>query len=240
MLKRMVSVFIPFLFLSLIGNAQDNSSNTPLFAAKAWWHATTFGDTAYLKKHSTDELTVTFNNGRSFTHSEIIAQVATHSASASINLEWSEIVEQTPAPQTAIITNRIVETVGAMPHNYKFITVLVNVDSQWKVAAAQSTRVVELARPFAIADLGKLKDYVGGYRTPRGIILKILHRDTSLVLVEPSGKETRLEAIAPDLFEISQILSAGNVRFAFSRDATGGVTAMTRIAHNIVTMSRIK
>src|SRR5688572_20009985 len=123
---RIVKIFIPFFFLSAIGNAQDNRNTTPLSAAQAWWHATTFGDTAYLKKHSTAELTVTFNNGRSFTHSEIIAQVSTHRASAPIKSEWSDIVVQTPTPKTAIVTNRIVETVRSMPHIYKFITVLVN------------------------------------------------------------------------------------------------------------------
>ena len=235
-----ITAILVFLCLTATGNAQNNSNNTPLAAAKAWWHAVTFGDTAYIKKHSTGELTVTFNNGRSFTRSEIISQVATHNPAARISSEWSHIVEQSPAPQTAIINNRIVETVGAMQHVYKFITVLVSVDSQWKVAAAQSTRELELAPPVPVAEAGKLEDYTGTYRTPGGILLKMLLRDTSLVLVEPSGSETRLEAIAPGLFEIPQILSAGNVRFAFNRDATGSVTAMIRIANKITTMPRVK
>src|SRR5687768_5356799 len=202
MSSRIVNVFIPFIFLCVIANAQDSSNATPLSAAKAWWHATTFGDTAYLKKHSTPELTVTFNSGRSFTHSEIIAQVATHDPLARINSEWSDILVQTPTPQTAIVTNRIIETVGSMPHTYKFITVLVHRDSNWKVAAAQSTRVVELAPPFTIDEPGKLQGYAGTYRTPGGVLLTVLARDTSLIITDPSGRETRLAAIGLDLFEI--------------------------------------
>jgi hypothetical protein len=235
-----IAAILIFLCLTATSNAQKNGHHTPLAAAKAWWHAVTFGDTAYLNKHSTGELTVTFNNGRSFTRSEIIAQVATFNSSARITSEWSHIVVQSPAPQTAIITNRIVETVGVMQHIYKFITVLVSLDSQWKIAAAQSTREVELTTPVPVAEVGKLEDYAGTYRTPGGMLLKMLLRDTSLVLVEPSGSETRLAAIAPGLFEIPQILSAGNVRFAFNRDATGSVRSMIRIAHKITTMPRVK
>jgi hypothetical protein len=60
------------------------------------------------------------------------------------------------------------------------------------------------------------------------------------VLLEPSGTETRLAAIGPGLFEIPQILSAGNVRFAFNRDKTGKVTHMTRVAPKITAMLRIE
>ena len=232
-----IAIVIIVFCLTVTANAQNNA---PLAAAKAWWHATTFGDTAHLSKHSTGELTVTFNNGRSFSRSEIISQVATHNPLARITSEWSDILVQTPAPQTAIITNRIVERVGAMQHTYKFITVLVSTNSQWKVAAAQSTRELKLGTPVPVAEAGKLEDYAGAYRTPGGILLKVLLRDTSLFLVEPSGTETRLEAIAPGLFEIPQILSAGNVRFAFSRDASGSVTFMIRIAHNVTAMPRMK
>ncbi len=62
-------------------NAQNNN-DAPLAAAKAWWHALTFGDTTYIKKHSTKQLTVTFSNGRRFSRSEMIEQVAKHNPSA--------------------------------------------------------------------------------------------------------------------------------------------------------------
>jgi hypothetical protein len=235
--RRFITSFI-LLCLSMASNAQDN--NTPIAAAKAWWHATTFGDTAYVNKHSTAGLTVTFNSGRSFTRSEIIAEVARYNPAARITSEWSDIAVQTLTPETAIVTNRIVETVGALKHVYKFITVLVSNDLQWKVAAVQSTRELQLASAVTEAEAGKLTDYAGSYRTSAGTILKILVKDNALVLVEPSGAETKLQAIASGLFEIPKILSAGNVRFAFPRVAAGTVTAMIRIAHTIVTMPRVE
>ena len=238
-LKIVASLTILFCLSGRI-NAQNKNDTTAIAAARAWWHATTFGDTAYLKAHSTDNLTVTFNSGRSFTHSEIISQVATHNPSAPIRAVWSHVLQQRPAPKTAIVTNRVVETLGNTPHVYKFITVLVSVNSRWKVAAAQSTREIELAPAVPVTELGKLEDFAGSYRTPAGIVLKTVVRDSSLILIEPSGAETKLAGIGPGLFEIPKILSAGNVRFSFARDATGKVTAMIRIAHKITTMARVE
>jgi hypothetical protein len=235
-----IALLTLLLCLSVFTNAQNKNDTTAITAAKAWWQATTFGDTAYLKAHSTDQLTVTFNSGRSFTHSQIIAQVATHNPSAPIRAEWSNVLQQRPAPQTAIVTNRVVEKVGNTRHVYKFMTVLVSVNSVWKVAAAQSTREIELAPTVAATESGKPEDFAGSYRTPGGINLKTVVRDSSLVLVEPSGAETKLAAIGQGLFEIPKILSAGNVRFSFSRNAAGQVTSMIRIAHNITTMRRVE
>ncbi len=238
MLIRLLAICI--LCRAVPCTAQDSSQNAPLSAAKAWWHATTFGDTAYLKDHSTGALTVIFNNGRSFTRSQIMAQVATHSPSANIRVEWSESMVQLPAPQTAIVTGRVVETVGRMPHHYLFLTVLVKEDAAWMVAAAQSTRVLELTPPIGLPDRDILEAYAGSYRTPAGGLLKLVLRDSALVLVEPSGTETELAPIGPDLFEVPRILSAGHVRFAFSRDRAGGISNMTRIAHRITVMPRVR
>ena len=237
MLIKSLAIFL-FTSLAITVKAQNNIHPSPLEASKAWWQAIS-GDTTYLKKHSTDEVTVTFNNGRSFNCPEIIAHVSKNSSSI-IKSEWSEVIVQNPNPQTVIISNRVLETVGVMHHIYKFITVLVYKDSIWKVAAAQSTRVLELSPRVTIAESGNLDDFAGSYRTPRGMILKILVRDSSLVLVEPSGSETILEAIGPGLFEISKIPFAGNVRFSFNRDDSGQVRSITRIAHTITNMLRIQ
>ena len=238
MSKKPVAIFL-FLFITVTSRAQFNNDLSALEVSKAWWHAIA-GDTSFIKKHSTGELTVTFNNGRSFNGAEIIAHIATNKSSSLIKSEWSDEIVQNPTPQTAIISNRVVETVGAVQHIYKFITVLVRKDSIWKVAAAQSTRVLELAPPVPVEEAGKLEDFAGSYRTPGGMILKILVREVSLVLVEPSGSETKLEAIGPGLFEIPKIIFAGNVRFSFSRNDSGQVVSMTRIAHKITNMPRIK
>ena len=89
------------------------------------------------------------------------------------------------------------------------MTVLIRSSSKWVVAAAQSTREIQLAPAVPVKEVGNLIDFTGSYKTPAGIILTTVIRDTSLILVEPSGAETRLEAIGPGLFEIPKILSAG-------------------------------
>lgn len=228
------------LVVSLLSKAQKKGDSSAIADAKAWWHAVTFGDTSYLVRRSSAELTVTFNSGRSFNHAEIIKQVATHDPKAQIKAEWFEAKQQSLNATTAIVTNRVVETLGKTPHVYKYITVLIRSNTGWLVAAAQSTRVIQLAPAVPVIEVGNLLDFTGSYKTPAGIILTTAIRDTSLVLVEPSGAETRLEAIGPGLFEIPKILSAGNVRFVFSRDASGKVTSMTRVAHLIVTMKRLQ
>ncbi len=228
-----------FLFISIFSQAQKQSDTAAIVSARAWWHAVTFGDTAYVRKHSTDQLTVTFNSGRSFNHKQILAQVGTHDPRAAIKAEWSQVSQQLPTAKSAIVTSRVEETLGKTLHVYKFITVLARIRSQWIVAAAQSTREIQLAPAVPLSEVGNLSDFTGGYKTPAGMILKMAVKDSSLVLQEPSGKETRLEAVGPGLFEIPQILSAGNVRFMFSRDASGKVNAMIRLAHTIVTMVKM-
>jgi hypothetical protein len=239
MSSKMLTAFTLFLFSSLYVHAQ-NGNEAPLAAAKAWWHAVTFGDTMHIKNHSTENIMVTFNNGRSFTYREIIAQVSTHHPSANITLEWSESSAQAAGPQTVIITNRIVEKVGAANNIYKFITVLVKYGKKWKVAAAQSTRELGIAKRIPAKQAGDLIDYAGIYRTPGGMTMQVIAKDTVLLLKEPSGTETILEPVAPGLFEFQAISFAGNVRFSFHRDATGSVVSLTRIAHNIVMMPKMK
>lgn len=240
MRQKFVVLLVYLVCASGICKAQKNSDTSAIVAAKAWWHAVTFGDTSYVKSSSTDLLTVTFNNGRSFSRYEFVKQIAKNDPLAPITSEWSQIMQQLPSSETAIITNRIVETVGKMPHVYKFITVLTHVNSKWMVAAAQSTREIELAPPIPNSLVGNLNDFVGTFRTPGGMTLKTVVRDSSLVLVEPSGTETMLAAIGPGLFEIPQILSAGNVRFVFNRNETGKVAQMIRVAHKIITMTRVE
>jgi hypothetical protein len=239
MASKVLTAFALILFSSINSNAQ-NGNDAPLAAAKAWWHAVTFGDTIHIKNHSTENVIVTFNNGRSFTYKEIIAQVSKHHPSANITLEWSESSAQLAGPQTAIITNRIVEKVGAGNNIYKFITVLVKNGKKWKVAAAQSTRELGMAKRITAKEAGDLIDYAGSYRTPGGMTMQVMANDSVLLLKEPSGTETILEPIAPGLFEFQAISFAGNVRFSFHRDATGSVVSLTRIAHNIVIMPRMK
>jgi hypothetical protein len=240
MRKKFIFLSVCFIVASAISKAQNSNDTSAIAAARAWWHAVTFGDTLKVKRYSTERLTVTFNNGRSFHHSEFIKQIATHNAAAPVKAEWTEIVQQLPGSNKAIVTNRIVETVGKMQHVYRFITVLTFINSTWMVAAAQSTRVLELSPPIPLSSAGNLNDFVGSFGTPGGLVLKTALKDSSFVVIEPSGAETKLAAIGPGLFEIPQILFAGNVRFSFTRDNTGEVTHMIRVAHKIMTLPRIE
>lgn len=239
MLKKLSLIFMVLPCLLMQANAQPKNDSL-IAAAKAWWHALTFGDTSYVKDHSTEGLTVTYNSGRSFTRAEILAQMAYYSASAPITADWSNILVQSPISQTSIVTNEVVETVGKTANLYRWITVLVLVRSQWKVAAVQSTRKIEIAPGIPLTEAGDPASYPGSYRTPAGGILTLALRDSCLILTDPSGQETKLSAIGPDLFEIPAILSAGNVRFSFARDGNGKIISMTRIANKIMTMLKVK
>jgi hypothetical protein len=226
------------MFFGIDGVMAQRDSSKALSAARAWWHAVTFGDTAYLNSHSKQQLTVVFNNGLRFSRAGIIEKVATHDPAANIKQEWSDIFIQMPVSKTAVVHNRIVEKVGAVTHVYQFITVLVKDGKEWKVSAAQSTRILELAARVDLGGAGNLAAFTGDYNTPGGQILKISIKDSSLVLTEPSGVTSLLVPVGPGLFEIPAILSAGNVRFSFNRDDTGTVQSMTRITHKITTMKR--
>jgi hypothetical protein len=233
-------VFLAVLFCIPICINAQNKNDAELAVAKAWWHALAFGDANNLKKHSTKELTVTLSNGRRFTHSQMIDQIAKHDPLAKITLEWTDIIKLSPNPQTAIITGRITEMMRGTPGLFKFITILTKADSEWKVAAAQSTREIELSKRIRGAEAGNLQDYAGKYRTPAGTTLSVVVRDTSLIITDPSGAESPLEAIGPGLFEPPALHTVGNVRIVFGRDSTGRVNSLSRITNKVTTMLRIE
>lgn len=170
----------------------------------------------------------------------MIEQVAKHNPSAKITAEWSDIIKQSPNPLTAIITSRVIETIRGTPGILKFMTVLSKIGSEWKVAAAQSTKEIELSTRIPNAGAGNLQDYAGKYRTPIGATLTVIVRDTLLILIDPSGAESPLEAIGPGLFEPPALHTVGNVRIVFGRDATGHVTSLSRITNKVTTLYRIQ
>ena len=73
-----------------------------------------------------------------------------------------------------------------------------------------------------------------------GATLSVVVRDTLLILIDPSGAESPLEAIGPGLFEPPALHTVGNVRLVFGRDATGHVTSLSRITNKVTTMPRIQ
>jgi hypothetical protein len=75
-----------------------------------------------------------------------------------------------------------------------------------------------------------MADYVGDYRGPRGGIVRVVARDSVLALVEPSGRELRMEPTGPSLFEFDYLSPAGAIiRIAFARAASGRVTSANRL-----------
>ena len=238
MSMRSAFIFILLMNICMLSNAR-NSDDSLVSAAKNWWKASTFGDSNFVKERSTEGLRVTYNNGRSFTRNEFMKELARYSSSSQISSEWSDVEVQWLSPQSACVTARVLEVAGRTPNNYRFLTVLVRTNSKWKVAAAQSTRELDLSPRVPIAESGKPSSYPGSYRTPGGTVLNVQLRDSSLALIEPSGTETMLVPIGPDLFEIPAILTAGNVRFSFGRDGNGKITSMTRIAAKLITMPRV-
>ncbi|HEU0080360.1 MAG TPA: hypothetical protein VFQ76_22115, partial [Longimicrobiaceae bacterium] len=113
---------------------------------------------------------------------------------------------------------------------YRYLTLLQRDGAGWRVAAAQSSRELALTPRVPAAAAGALADFAGSYSTPRGAALRVLARDSVLVLVEPSGLEIPMEPIGPGLFEFGYVsLGNGIVRFSFPRDAAGRVTALVRL-----------
>jgi hypothetical protein len=139
------------------------------------------------------------------------------------------------APNVAIVTSRFKETAGRGFSTYRYTNVFQRVGADWRVTAAQSTREVAYSARVALDVAGSLEDFAGSYRTPRNLALQVTHRDSTLVLKEPSGKELGLAPVGPALFELTGLSPAnGIVRVAFTRDDTGRVTSMSRIIFGAV------
>jgi len=199
-------------------------------AQRAWWHAFVLADTAYLRAHSSPALSVTLSSGRTFGRDAALAESASHTTGAELGVQWSDEVVRSPAPNVAVVTSRVTETAGATSSTYRYLTLLERAASAWRVVAAQSTREAEFTPRAYKAVAGQLADFAGAYRTPRGLSLRVVVRDSALALIEPSGKEVRMEPIAAGLFEFTELSpSNGVVRLLFTRDATGHVTTLSQL-----------
>jgi hypothetical protein len=236
MFLRMATVVV---FLTVFTRLYSQSSD-PAIAAKDWWTAVTFGDTAYVQKHSTQSLAVTFSNGRSFMRNEFIMEVAKYNPGAKIGMNWSEEIVQHTTAQTAVVKHKLIERIGIGTNPLRLITILVANGQGWKIAAAQSTKEIELSPRIPLEQAGRLEDFVGSYRTLTGALLQVVIKNNALILIEPSGAEAHLEAIGPGVFEPPTLHASGNVRIVFSRDSEGSVIALNRIGNKIVTLPKIK
>jgi hypothetical protein len=252
MLQTKVRRALPLLALALAGCAAAASGGAPDTAAygsdealrlqREWWNAYTVGDTAYLRAHTAPEFLMTLSSGRTYDRAAMLAEVASRPPAGSIGVEWADEAVHAPAtPMVRVATGRVHETLGQTVNVFRYLTVLEQVDGGWRVGAAQSTRVAVFTPRVSLERAGPLGDYAGEYRTPRGGVLRVVARDSALVLIEPSGAELPMEPTGPGIFEFDRLSPLnGIVRFVFSRDPAGRVVAMSRlISGEVTTFPRI-
>jgi hypothetical protein len=197
---------------------------------RGWWRALATGDTAFLQAHSAPPLSLTLSSGRTFDRAGAIAQSAVFAGSTPPTFGWSDETVRLLAPGIALATTRSTEGAALVTSTYRYVTVLEREGAGWRVTFAQSTRDAVFTPRLTRAAAGSMVDYVGEYRGPRGGTVRIVARDSVLALVEPSGRELRMEPIGPSLFEFDYLSPAGVIiRIAFARDASGRVTSASRL-----------
>jgi glyoxylase-like metal-dependent hydrolase (beta-lactamase superfamily II) len=224
------------------GTPADPAS-AAIAAQRAWWRAFTVADTAALAAHSAPGLTLTLSSGRTLDRATTFTESASFTTGTRLSLEWSgETVRPLAGGRSVAVSARMTEIDGRTVNVFRYLTVLERADhGAWRVAMAQSTREVGPAARVSREVAGPLDGYAGRYRVPSGAAITIAVEDSALRFTEPSGATLRLEAIGPGVFESTRLsASNGIVRFAFARDASGRVTALSRvIASGIMTFPRI-
>jgi hypothetical protein len=208
---------------------------------RGWWHAIATGDTEFLQAHSARPLSLTLSSGRTLDRTATIAQAVTFAASTRPTFGWSDETVRLISPGVALATTRATESVALVSSAYRYTTVLERDGAGWRVMSAHSTREAEFTPRLSRAAAGSMSDYVGEYRGPRGGIVRVIARDSVLALVEPSGRELRMEPIGPSLFEFDYVSPGGMIiRFGFARDSSGRVTSASRlIPGSINTFARV-
>lgn len=196
-----------------------------------WWRAFAEGDTAYLQAHTAPVFAVTVSTGRTYDRAGMLARAATHANQGDLRMEWSEESTRFPAPGVAVVTSRVGEAVGPRTAFFRYLTVLERGPGGWRVAMGQTTREAAPMPRAGASVAGPLGDYAGEYRTPRGGGVRVVVRDSALGLVDPSGQEVPLVPVGPALFEYHSPEGVNSiVRFVFTRDASGRIAAVLRLA----------
>ncbi|GAB6195766.1 hypothetical protein PAGU2595_010710 [Lysobacter xanthus] len=215
--------------------------STAITAAHAWWDAFAKGDAPTFSALSTAELTLTLSVGTAFDRDGALSAARSHAGSAYAGTAWSDDRVRIVGPGAAVVTSTATEGFGNMRTVFRYLTVLERQGAEWRVAVAQSTRVLSPTPRLPIADAGPLPSYAGRFRTPKGLVLEVKPMADHLLLVEPEGRERRLDPVAPDIFELELPQSASGVlRFLFNRDAAGRVSAVTRLGPQIATFPRVE
>jgi hypothetical protein len=207
-----------------------------LTASRDWWRAYATGDLAFLEERTASQFSWTSSIGSTYDRKATLAKAASHDLE--VVFDWKEGAVHNLGPASAIVTNRLIETITKTPPAaYRSLAVLECSGGRWRVAAAQSTRETELSIRVPDANPA-LHEFAGGYQAPGGI-LQISTDGAALVLTDPAGRRTRLESVGTHLFEPSAVAAAGAIRFVFHRGTDGKVASMTRIASTITTFPRL-
>ena len=197
---------------------------------RRWWRSIATGDTAFLEAHSAPVLSLTLSSGRTLDRQETLRQAAAFASSAPPTFGWSDETVRLISPDIAVARTRATESAGLASDAFRYTTILERRNAVWQVTSAQSTREAVFTPRLTAAAAGPMGDYVGRYRGPAGGIVQVLARDSVLALVQPNGREIRLEPIGPSLFEFDYVVPAGViVRLVFTRDAGGRVVSATRL-----------
>jgi hypothetical protein len=209
---------------------------TLIAVSSEWWHAITFGDTAYLRDHTSARIKLTTSGGQQFDSSSLIVDVATHrpKPSAFAAPENARVIYSTPL--TVIVESTIKEGTQGGANEYRYLTVFGREEAKWLVVAAQSTRVLSLTPRVAPTAVEDVTPYEGQYRGGGGGLLRVVKRGAVLVLIDPAGAETVLEPIGPGMFEMPRLYDGiAIVRFVFTRDDHGAVSSLSRLIYSSVT-----
>lgn len=217
----------------------DRDVGGPVAAQHAWWRTFADGDTVALRAGSAPEVTLTLSNGRTFDRAAMLAESQRLANLPHPTLEWSDtVVVRSSDGRAALVSARLRETDPRGVTYNRTLTVLERADGAaagWRVLGAQSMREPRRYARLSAASAGDLAVYAGQYRVPAGI-LTISVQDSALVLTDPRGTATRLEPAGPGLFEaVAPAAVTEVVRVLFSRDDTGRINALSRLAANGVT-----
>lgn len=212
----------------------DPAIQDPVAAHIQWWRTFADGDTAALQLRSSSVVALTLSNGRSFDHSSMLAESQRFAGLPHPTLHWSDtVVVHSSDGKVAIVAGRLRETDARGTTYNRVLTVLErasNSPAGWRMLAAQGTREPQRYVRLSIAEAGDLGAYAGQYRVPNGV-LRITVVDSALALTDPRGVVTRLEPVGPGLFEaVPPAPVTDVVRLLFTRDQTGRITALSRLA----------
>jgi hypothetical protein len=212
-------------------SAAANDTAGVLAAQRGWWHAFTVGDTAYLQAHSAPAISLTLSNGRMYDRAGVLARAATHVNGGSLRVDWAEEAVHVPAPGVAVVTSHVTESNGPRSSVFRYLTVLERGGAGWRVSMGQTTREAAATPNVSAEVAGPLDEYAGEYRTPRGGVVRVEVRGSALSLIDPSGQAVSMEPIGPAVFEYRSLDGINTiVRFVFTRDATGRVASLVRLA----------